>query len=188
MHYSLCDYLLDIVQNSVEAGASNIEVEYQEQGAEIIFRIVDDGCGMDDDELKRALDPFYSDGKKHKARKVGLGLPFLEQMIDLIDGVLAIDSEKGKGTELALIFPKEHIDAPPIGDLVSLWTQAFIFDGDYEFTMRRTVGPARNEFRDEYQLSRLELREVLGSFEYADNISLLKQFISSQEEGLIRGE
>ena len=36
---------------------------------------------MTDEELKKAVDPFYTDGLKHKKRKVGLGLPFMIQAV-----------------------------------------------------------------------------------------------------------
>lgn len=34
---------------------------------------------MDEETLKKVKDPFFTDGEKHKERKVGLGIPFLIQ-------------------------------------------------------------------------------------------------------------
>ncbi|MDC7247604.1 MAG: sensor histidine kinase, partial [Sphaerochaetaceae bacterium] len=79
MHASLCDFLTDIVQNSIEAGSHLISIQiYQDEHA-MTFKVTDDGRGMSEEQLRKALDPFYSDGVKHEHRKVGLGLPFLQQ-------------------------------------------------------------------------------------------------------------
>ncbi|HOX48159.1 MAG TPA: sensor histidine kinase, partial [Spirochaetales bacterium] len=79
MHYSLGDYVLDIAQNAVESGAGTVRIDFAETEESFSVAVADDGVGMAEEELARALDPFYTDGKKHARRKVGLGLPFLVQ-------------------------------------------------------------------------------------------------------------
>ena len=58
MHYTLADYVLDIAQNAVEAGSSSVKVLLDEERTGTSVVIEDDGKGMDDEELRRALDPF----------------------------------------------------------------------------------------------------------------------------------
>ncbi|MDD3058996.1 MAG: sensor histidine kinase, partial [Sphaerochaeta sp.] len=77
MHICIDDYLLDIVQNSFEAASSLVELVLDETESTLACLVRDNGKGMDAEVQKRVLDPFYSDGKKHAKRKVGLGLPFL---------------------------------------------------------------------------------------------------------------
>ncbi len=79
MHYTLCDYILDIVQNAIEAGSSDTELTIHETPSSLLVTVADTGRGMDAGELEKAKDPFYTDGKKHPGRRVGLGLPFLIQ-------------------------------------------------------------------------------------------------------------
>jgi len=80
MHFTLADMVTDITQNAVEAGADTVELEVTEkntpQGAEFRFIVTDNGKGMTEEELRRATDPFVTDGIKHPNRKIGLGLPF----------------------------------------------------------------------------------------------------------------
>ena len=77
MHYSLCDTITDIVQNSIEANASLVEVELTETENKLIVYVRDNGCGMSAEDVKNARNPFYTDGVKHPKRKIGLGIPFL---------------------------------------------------------------------------------------------------------------
>ena len=50
-------------------------------------------------------------------RKVGLGIPLLNNNCIQCDGSLYIDSEVGKGTKLKAELSYNHIDRPPLGDI-----------------------------------------------------------------------
>ena len=64
--------ILDIVENSVKAGATLTEILLTEEQNQLTITIRDDGCGMDAETVKRVTDPFYT---TRTTRKVGLGLP-----------------------------------------------------------------------------------------------------------------
>ena len=53
--YSFHDAVADVVDNSISAGAENVEVMCDYDCATPYLSILDDGCGMDDEELKRAM-------------------------------------------------------------------------------------------------------------------------------------
>ncbi|MDA3850762.1 MAG: ATP-binding protein [Spirochaetaceae bacterium] len=176
MHYTLCDSILDLVQNSWEAGAETIELRLMESAQRLDFILKDNGCGMTQEELKRVIDPFYTDGIKHRERKVGLGLPFLQQMLEITGESLDISSVKGEGTLLKASFNLEHMDTSPVGDIPSLFLQAFTMDGPYQMIIEREKQGM------DYRLDRHELIEVLGDFNQAQTMVLLRDFISSQED------
>ena len=176
MHYTVCDYVLDIFQNSLEAGSARTEIVWDESPESLRVSVKDSGRGMSEKEMGAARDPFYTDGIKHRNRKAGLGLSFLEQVLDQSGGKLDIRSAKGKGTEVVMIFNREHIDTPPVGDIVGLFHQALCFDGDYELVVRRLVSGKEN-----YRIIRSELREVLGDLRISENRILLKNYLVSQE-------
>jgi len=44
----------ELVENSIDAGASHIIIEIQDAGKKLI-RITDDGCGMNEEEIKLSL-------------------------------------------------------------------------------------------------------------------------------------
>ena len=79
-------FLLDIVQNSFEAGSTEVLLTLEEDDILLVCTIEDNGKGMDEDLKARVLDPFVTDGVKHTKRKVGLGLPFLYRLLLLVKG------------------------------------------------------------------------------------------------------
>ncbi|MDC7221699.1 MAG: sensor histidine kinase [Spirochaetales bacterium] len=179
MHFAICDYILDMVQNSLEAGADLVELNLTERYNGLTLILKDNGCGMTEVELERAKDPFYTDGVKHASRKVGLGIPFLIQMAETSEGMFDIKSEKGVGTEVTVFFNTSNIDTPPVGDLVSLFFQAMTFDGSYELIVNRQFPSGGKE---NYDLVRSQLKEILGDLNRAETMGLLRDFIASQEE------
>ena len=109
-------HIMDIFQNSIRAGASKIVLEIVEDTAENIFRITitDNGCGMDDEMVKRVIDPFFT---TRTTRKVGLGLPLLRQSCEQAGGSLQITSKIGEGARVDAVFAYNHIDRPVLGDV-----------------------------------------------------------------------
>jgi len=179
MHFTVGDFVLDVVQNSVEAGSRLIEVEIDEAREGVHALIADDGCGMNTEDIVRALDPLRNDGAKHPGRKVGLGLPFIKQAVEQADGSFSLRSEKGKGTEVRFFFPASNIDSPPVGDVVSLFVALLGMAGTCEMELRRTR--ARDGLS--YEVKKSELVEAAGDLTSAASLSLVRQFLASQEEG-----
>ncbi len=107
-------YILDLVQNSIAAAATLIEVSVIEdvENDKLIVSIGDNGRGMDPQTVKKITDPFYT---TRTTRKVGLGLAFAEAAARACDGGIFIHSRPGKGTEVRVEFKYHHIDRPPLG-------------------------------------------------------------------------
>lgn len=107
-------HILDIVQNSIHAGANEIEINIMEDRKDRLhFFIRDNGSGIEKKLLTKVTDPFYTTGEK----RTGLGLPLLEQKAKQCEGSFSIVSKKGKGTTVSAEFQKNHIDMPPLGDM-----------------------------------------------------------------------
>ncbi|MCX7026096.1 MAG: ATP-binding protein [Spirochaetes bacterium] len=188
MHYAIVDFIADIAENAGESGAGNVVLKIDETGSSFEVSVTDDGKGMNERESACALDPFHTDGLKHPGRKVGLGLPFLKQAIDLSKGDFSLRSEKGRGTEVRFRFDKGNLDCPPIGDIASTLLSIICLPGDGELTITRTrkaeaaaEAAARGDLS--YELRKSELKETLGDLEGASSLALLKRYLVSQEEG-----
>lgn len=109
-------HIMDILQNSTRAGATEIGLDVIENKVAdtLTLRFTDNGCGMDADTLSKVLNPFFT---TRTTRKVGLGLSLIKQNAEQTGGSLDITSEKGKGTVVTATFGYSHIDRPPMGDL-----------------------------------------------------------------------
>ena len=109
-------HILDIVENSVAANASEIEIRISEDKKKDLFsvEIIDNGAGMDKETQQRALDPFYT---TKTVRRFGFGLSLLSEAAKAANGHFAIESEKGEGTKIKADFQYSHIDRKPVGDM-----------------------------------------------------------------------
>ncbi|MDY0343387.1 MAG: ATP-binding protein [Lentimicrobium sp.] len=109
-------HILDIVQNSISAGATEIKISILEnQGKDqYLIEITDNGRGINADDLGRVTDPFFT---SRTTRKVGMGLPLLKQNAERTGGNMSISSTPGKGTSINAIFGLSNIDRPSMGDI-----------------------------------------------------------------------
>lgn len=109
-------HILDIVENSVTAGADLVSITVSEDKDKdlLMIEIVDNGEGMAEDVLKKATDPFYT---QKTTRRVGLGLSLLRQAAEMANGSFSIESKKRKGTKVLATFQHSHIDRQPLGKM-----------------------------------------------------------------------
>ncbi len=109
-------HILDILQNSVTAGATLVKLQIDEIPADdkYLVKFTDNGKGMDAKMVQQVTDPFFT---TRTTRKVGLGLPLLKQNAERTGGSLMIHSTPGMGTEVLVEFSFKHIDRLPTGDI-----------------------------------------------------------------------
>lgn len=175
-------HILDIVENSISAGASLVKIVVEINEAEDLVKIVveDNGRGMDEKELKRAVDPFYS---SKADKKVGLGLPMFAQVAEACGGYLKIESEQGKGTKVTALMKFSHVDRPPLGDLSSTIFSIIIGhpNADFLTEIKTNEGKVRIDTR--------EIKEILGkdSFFHPEIIKFIKESIEKEIQGILKG-
>ena len=109
-------HILDIVENSVAAKASKIEIIILEDKKRdlLSIEIIDNGIGMNKETVKKVLDPFFT---SKTTRRFGLGLPLLREAAKAAKGDLSIKSKAGEGTKIRAKFQYSHIDRKPLGDM-----------------------------------------------------------------------
>ncbi len=111
-------HLLDVAENALAAGAGRIEINILEQSKKdlMTIEIKDNGCGMDEQTVSRALDPFYT---TKPDKRVGLGLPMLAQAAREAGGNMEVQTAPGKGTTVVANFKLSHPDLKPLGDMMA---------------------------------------------------------------------
>ncbi|RKX45855.1 MAG: ATP-binding protein [Thermotogae bacterium] len=177
---TIADHILDVAQNGVEAEAENLKVEVSEdtENGRLVFSVEDDGKGMDEETLQRALDPFYS-SKTVRRKRVGLGLPFLRQAAEATGGRFQIESEPRKGTRVRAEFFVRHIDCQPLGDLVGSFVVLLATPG-VRVMIRRLKGD------EGYEIDNGKLDALLGKEWRSDpvKLKLLYNMINELESAL----
>lgn len=156
---TLSDHILDIVQNSVSAKATLIEIIVEEYKiADLCSLIIrDNGCGMSAETLAKAINPFFT---SRTTRKVGLGIPLLKQNAEAAGGSFSIESELKVGTVLTASFQLSNIDRPPFGDIAETLYLTFLSYTDGNLVYRHKTE------KGEFQISSDELKEALGDVSY----------------------
>lgn len=135
--------ILDIVENSVKAGASLVNIDVIAKGNVLTISIVDDGCGMDAEFLSRVTDPFTT---TRTTRKVGMGIPLFKMAAEMAGGQFVIKSEKGVGTAISATFVIDNIDREPLGNLADTMVTLLSDEKPTEFLLRVEVDGNKFEF------------------------------------------
>jgi hypothetical protein len=135
---------------------------------------------MNEETLNRVRDPFFTDGRKHEKRKVGLGISFLAQFMAQCGGKWDISSEVGTGTSLYFEYDSKNPDAPPVGSLPSAVVCCMGLPGEFDLKFSRSLDG------ESYSITRSEAVEALGDLNDADALIALREFIKLSENELIK--
>ncbi len=91
---------LNIMKNSIEAKATEIDIGFLNEGDKVTVRIKDNGTGIDTQVMENIFKPFYTTKKKG----TGLGLSICKKIIEEHGGSMAVYGRDGGGTSVDLTF------------------------------------------------------------------------------------
>ena len=165
--------ILDIAQNSVAAGAKNVWIGIAVDTLKDVLTVTikDNGCGMDEDFLKNAADPFTT---TRNTRKVGLGLPLFKDAALITGGSFDIKSEKNKGTLVAAAFILDSFDRMPLGDITETMLTLVTGSKEIDFTLNYKVDGR------EFTFDTAEVKQTLGDvpLDTAEVVEFLRQLMN----------
>ncbi|PEN09488.1 hypothetical protein CRI93_01805 [Longimonas halophila] len=105
-----------LLQNAVAfTGADDtITVQIDMEDAGVRLSVADTGQGMPTDYVPHATEPFTqaADGATRPHEGSGLGLAIVQGLVDVMDGTVAIETERGVGTTVSVWIPPAEPDAP----------------------------------------------------------------------------
>jgi two-component system, NtrC family, nitrogen regulation sensor histidine kinase NtrY len=96
--------LINLVKNARESGSPPDDVSVSVRPAAdggAVLRVMDRGRGMDEEELRRALVPFYTS----KPEGTGLGLPLSSEIVEAHGGRLQLENRDGGGLVVTCRLP-----------------------------------------------------------------------------------
>ncbi len=99
--------LLNLLLNAIQASSSGgrVWLKSSREEGHIMLRVIDEGRGMEPEELERACDPFFTT----RTDGTGLGLAMVAAIIAEHVGKLQIASTRGHGTTITVMFPERPI-------------------------------------------------------------------------------
>lgn len=103
--------LLNLLSNSVKftppGGAVTVSVVQNKAKKTVDIVVSDNGIGMDESQIPKALSSFGQIDNKlsRKYEGTGLGLPLTKKLVELMNGKFNIESKKDKGTRITITFP-----------------------------------------------------------------------------------
>lgn len=99
----------NLVHNAVKftPNTGQVHVTVRANGAAAEIAVADSGVGIDPDFQDDLFSPFEqeSTGRTRTHEGMGLGLSLTKRMLDLIDGTIDVESEKGDGSTFTVRIP-----------------------------------------------------------------------------------
>lgn len=109
---SIKQILLNVISNSIkftpEGGQIAVTIHLENSG-ELSLRIRDTGCGMSQQEITMALEPFTQINPSEKMIGTGLGLPLSKALTSANRAYFNIESQPGEGTLIEIVFPANRV-------------------------------------------------------------------------------
>ncbi len=107
LHLSNVIYNLIDNANKYSPGIPEIRIATRNTAKHLVIEVADAGIGMTTEETKRIFDQFYRvpTGNLHDVKGFGLGLNYVQDIIQQMEGKIKVHSEKDKGTVFEIILP-----------------------------------------------------------------------------------
>ena len=185
----LKEVLINILSNAIKftdaPGRVTLSVEkaasFGDQSA-LRFRIQDTGLGMDREYIPKIFDAFSQEdsSRKNKYGSTGLGMAITKNLVDMMNGTINVESEKGKGTEFTVVVTlkrSERMDAAA-GERAA---QAADADAGYTLAGRRVLIAEDMEINAEILMDILEMEEIEA--DHAENGRIAVDMFSASEPG-----
>jgi PAS domain S-box-containing protein len=105
---------INLIQNACQALPDPskgilISTSYDRKKDCIVFKVKDEGVGIEEKNLKYIMDPFFT--TKRNEGGIGLGLSISQNIIQEHGGRMVFESEVGKGTKVSVFLPVKEQDA-----------------------------------------------------------------------------
>lgn len=98
--------LNNLIQNIIaHSHADKIEMTLLKQSGNMKILLIDNGIGIEKDDLKHIFERLYKCDKGRSEKGSGLGLSIVHQLVEKMNGIITAESVSGKGTAFTLIFP-----------------------------------------------------------------------------------
>ncbi|MEH6950157.1 PAS domain-containing sensor histidine kinase [Nitrobacter sp. NHB1] len=126
--------VLNLVSNAVKftERGGRVTISARVEGSRMVLRVMDNGVGIAQEDLKRIGDPFFQAGKTYQRRHegTGLGLSIVKSLVALHRGEIDVQSKVEEGTTVTVMLPLTFVpgvdvpEAEPSSDNIATLTPA----------------------------------------------------------------
>lgn len=99
--------LMNIISNAITytPKKGKIEIKAEQNESQIIIKVIDNGKGIPENELKNIFDRYYTTAKKFRQVGRGLGLYLSKQIILAHNGKIWVESIENQGSTFFILLP-----------------------------------------------------------------------------------
>jgi anti-sigma regulatory factor (Ser/Thr protein kinase) len=168
-------HILDLVENSIRAGAHVVAVSLEEEPAQDIVSICveDNGPGLSVPS-DTAVDPFFT---TKEGKKTGLGLSLLKFRAEQAGGTFRLERSSLGGVAVRVRMPLSSVDRSPLGDLAGTLASVVCTSPGIELRSRLCVADR------EWLVSTADIARALPAGEHS-GIVLARRLRERITEGL----
>jgi two-component system sensor histidine kinase PilS (NtrC family) len=101
--------VLNAIQSIEEDGVLSVEIKKQklnDQEDYVEIKVKDTGCGIEDKDLKKIFEPFFT----NKGKGTGLGLAIVSRFVDGYNGRIKVESVINEGTTFIVWLPGKKVE------------------------------------------------------------------------------
>lgn len=103
--------LLNLLSNAVKfTEKGKVTLEFKEEEGSYLLIVSDTGIGISRDDLQNIFVPFrqVDTGLSRKYEGTGLGLAITKRIVELMGGIITVDSNIGQGSTFTVMLPKKQ--------------------------------------------------------------------------------
>ena len=117
----ILDNLLENAVKYTYDGGIKLDIGYRKITSgkiDVSFTIIDTGAGIREEDAKRLFSSIgkVGDNKDLSIKGTGLGLLICKQLVNLLDGMISVESEIGKGSTFRFTVPQDVLNSRTVGD------------------------------------------------------------------------
>jgi signal transduction histidine kinase len=107
--------LANVISNAIDACLVSEKEECRvtlrtfEQGDDLVFEVIDDGCGMDYEVKQKIFTTFFT---TKGTGGTGLGLLMTRKIVQEHGGKILVESQPGRGTKFSILLPRSRLPKP----------------------------------------------------------------------------
>lgn len=121
--------VLNLVSNAIKftERGGRVTISARVEAARMVLRVMDNGVGIAQEDLKRIGDPFFQAGKTYQRRHegTGLGLSIVKSLVALHRGEIDVQSKVEEGTTVTVMLPLTLVPvAEPLSNNIATLTPA----------------------------------------------------------------